>query len=253
MKRMISQGLHRTKAGLQLTAWHLPKELSPQAVQRYRRNELERVEQKSKRIREVLRFSKVKSQELRQCSQQLRDVEAESRRQLTLEAIAEHRAKQQNVSGLKGVLSLEIVNMFSEEQLPIEEQRARNFARSLGIPIPDVEAIQAQFDIYNKDGRGINFENFQHMLRALINSKDLSDVKINEFWRSIDKDHSGTISLLDYLVWHHSNCEAPKLGFRPSIIGGALPKTKATEGKKTFRMKSPTRATEAKQPLRATQ
>lgn len=238
MRRMISQGLHRTRAGLHLTAWHLPKELNAHAVQRHRRIELEKVEQKSKRIREVLNKSKMRSQELRQCSQALRDVEAESRRQITMEAIHEHR----KAHGLtKGGLSLEMVNMFCEEQLSFEEQHARNLARSLGIPIPDVEAIQAQFDVYNKDGRGITFENFPHILRALLGPQELTDVKVNEMWRAVDTDGSGTISLADYLVWHHSYLGAPKLGQkapkRASITNAAANPTspKAPAGRSSIR------------------
>merc|ERR1719424_608847 len=87
------------------------------------------------------------------------------------------------------------------------------WTRSLGIPIPDAEAIHAQFNFSNKEGHeGITSKNFPKMLQAL-SGEVFSDAKIHDLWRTIDQDGNGHISFDEYLDWHYKNCRAPKLSF----------------------------------------
>merc|ERR1712113_707255 len=89
---------------------------------------------------------------------------------------------------------------------------ARDLARMLDIPLPDVEAIQAQYNAFNRDGRGVTRDDFPQMLRALTGDHDkVSDTQVSELWRAIDTDGDGRISFAEFLVWHHATCAAPLL------------------------------------------
>jgi len=54
MREIVKLGIHKTEAGLRFAAPHLPKKLSEDAVEKFRHDELENVDRRSRRIRKVL-------------------------------------------------------------------------------------------------------------------------------------------------------------------------------------------------------
>merc|ERR1719277_1256969 len=98
----------------------------------------------------------------------LQGVEEEAKRAEFMEIIVQNRRNLKAKDPSAGiVLSMDDVNLFSEDTLALEERVARDLARSLGIAIPDVEAIQAQYKRFSKQD-GIARDDFPKMLRALL-------------------------------------------------------------------------------------
>lgn len=104
MRRMIEQGLHKTKAGLQCVAWHLPKDLDMEMVQRYRRDALDTVEKKSRRIREVLAHAARQRHDLQHCVQALQGVET---RREAKEIFFQQRQAQQRQNAAKQQVTID--------------------------------------------------------------------------------------------------------------------------------------------------
>merc|ERR1719277_953449 len=99
----------------------------------------------------------------------LQGVEEEAKRAEFMEIIVQNRKNLKAKDPSVGiVLSMDDVNLFSEDTLALEERVARDLARSLGIAIPDVEAIQAQYKRFSSNGWGICREDFPKMMRALL-------------------------------------------------------------------------------------
>jgi hypothetical protein len=215
MRSMIAQGLHKSKSGLQITAWHLPKELSVETVQRYRRDALEDVEKKSKRIKQGLSDAKKNRNEIKNCAKALKAVEEERCMLENKERMQAERARDGSTSLLGSLLTVDVVNKFSEESLNSDEKAARDFARDFGVAIPDVEFIQAQFKLVDKSREGITREDFPKILKSLMDESDTVDHRlINKLWRSCDSDGMGRVNLSQYLLWHLGTFGSPKLSSR---------------------------------------
>eukprot|EP00747_Dinoflagellata_sp_TGD_P212895 gnl/TRDRNA2_/TRDRNA2_85930_c1_seq1.p1 gnl/TRDRNA2_/TRDRNA2_85930_c1~~gnl/TRDRNA2_/TRDRNA2_85930_c1_seq1.p1 ORF type:complete len:679 (-),score=122.86 gnl/TRDRNA2_/TRDRNA2_85930_c1_seq1:119-2155(-) len=208
MRKMIAQGLHKTKNGMKLLATHLPHDMDEDSVRRYRRDALEQVSRKSRRIHQALVETSAQRHVIKQCSARLREIEHKNRQHHLQEMVAARKA------GGGGGFGLDMAAMFSEESLSAEEREARELARVYDIPIPDVEAIQAQYEAFNSDGFGITRAAFPKMLESVMGKdvvKEFTQMQIGQLWRSIDEDNSGRISFAEYLVWHHGTWGSPSL------------------------------------------
>jgi Ca2+-binding EF-hand superfamily protein len=212
MQRMIQQGMHRTKAGLQLAATHLPKDIGADhfSVQRYRQHALEKVEQQSKRIKQQIEHTSLARHELKHCSQALRSVDEKTRREEAEEWRNEHRSVIKIPHAQPHSVTFDLVNDFSEDQLTEEERNLRYLARSIGISLPDAEAIQVQYRVHAKAGEGITHATFPDMVKSLVGDV-FSDVNLHELWRTLDHDNRGHITFEEYLEWHFLNLDSPHL------------------------------------------
>jgi len=235
MRRMIEQGLHRTPAGReQLVSSHLPKNLDEEAVQRSRRETLELVDKRSRRIRLLLGHAARQRHDLQHCIQALQGVDEERRRGKLEDFVREQGGKRDEFfMSLKNMLTVDQVNDFREEDLEAKEQDIRSLSRRVGISIPDTETIQMHFEAFNLDGNGISREELPDLLSSLTDSRvELSQANLNDLWRSMDTNGDGRISFSEYLVWHVANCGAPRLsmGRRPTKNPASPSRSSAEEG-----------------------
>lgn len=216
MRRMIEQGLHKTKAGLRITAWHLPEDLSHDSVERYRREALEKVDIHSKRIKEALGQAARQRRELGGCVQVLQEFEGMGQ----LKDILNQKTGDSSVAQLGGFSfprqksweqTVQTVNAFNEGMLTPRQREARQLARSLQVPIPDVEFIQSVFLQFDAGG-GLDQRSFPPFFRAVSGEKgELDQRKLKLLWRQIDADHDNMISLREFVAWHVQNLKAPRL------------------------------------------
>eukprot|EP00747_Dinoflagellata_sp_TGD_P024931 gnl/TRDRNA2_/TRDRNA2_130890_c0_seq1.p1 gnl/TRDRNA2_/TRDRNA2_130890_c0~~gnl/TRDRNA2_/TRDRNA2_130890_c0_seq1.p1 ORF type:complete len:891 (-),score=118.53 gnl/TRDRNA2_/TRDRNA2_130890_c0_seq1:66-2708(-) len=225
MKKMMALGLHKTREGLRLLATHLPQDLDEEAVRRYRRDALEKVARKSRRIHQSLHDISGKRHVLRQCNEALREMERQ-RQQHNLQEIVRAKRQEGSVLGLGMMMGMADVNSFVEDNLPEKERAARAIARSIDMPIPDVEALQAHFEKFDHDGYGITRGDFPKVLESLKGRsfvQGLSDVHIGELWRSVDTDNNGRICLQEFAAWHKNTCGAVKLAHTHHLTKRATP------------------------------
>lgn len=100
---------------------------------------------------------------------------------------------------------------YSEEVLvpDLAERKIRQLARDSGFCITDVESVKRVFDKFDVDSSGyIEKHEFHHCLFVLMNAKSPSDVsekKMQRYWREADIDNSGEISFEEFLLWY-SRC-----------------------------------------------
>jgi len=206
MQRILQQGLHQTKLARSLA--HLPKNLSSEAVQRSRKDALEVVEKRTRRIRKALSETARHRHDLQGCIHALQAVK-DANNKAQLESYVHDRSS--FFFGLKRILTVETVNTFCESHLPRCEHDTRTMSRALGVSIPDAEVIRSHFDKFDTDGKGIRKHLFPKLVESLNGKDSLSDVQINAFFRTIDKNSDGRISFSEYLVWHLETCGAPRL------------------------------------------
>lgn len=228
MKCMMEKGIHRTNP--RAVAGFLPKVLNEETVSRQRREELDVVVRRGKKIRKVLNDVTTRRKELTSYVQTIRNLTNQQERAKAKEAKAVENldAMKQAASMLGGVWgkpqsSAHMVNFFSEEALGLDEDELhlRKIARQLGIPIPDAEAIKKCFDLVDTDKSGeIEKPEFKVMMHQMLGGGDdgtgsaqitLSDGRINEFWLSLDNDGSGTVGFDEFLVWYYEQFGAPSL------------------------------------------
>jgi Ca2+-binding EF-hand superfamily protein len=98
-------------------------------------------------------------------------------------------------------------NCFSELLLLNSAQRTiRQIARKFKKPVPEVEAIKAQFDKFDEDQSGkIEFGEFADLLCVLLGIKDKSTLpksRIRSFWRELDNDGSGYVDFSEFIPWY---------------------------------------------------
>jgi len=206
MRLMISQGIHKTPAGLKMTLDNLPLRLDETGARNLRHELLDSVDAQSKRIRRTLGEVSNNRSVLKQCSRAMRAIDSATRVRHLHESIDDSHKKVEH-------LCIDKVHMFTEENLSVQEREVRNTARRLEIPIPDAEAIHAQFHAFDRNGSGfINREEFPRMLRSLLGSSmQLNEVWINELWRRVDTDRDHKICFPEYLVWHYDTFGSPFL------------------------------------------
>ncbi|KAF4742936.1 hypothetical protein FOZ63_015199 [Perkinsus olseni] len=84
-----------------------------------------------------------------------------------------------------------------------EESRLRQLAKRYGMSILDVEKIKQEFDKYDVDASGaIEKEEFHSIVRNILGAKekyDLSQKRLEEFWKMLDADDSGSVTLEEFL------------------------------------------------------
>jgi len=225
MRRMIAQGMHRTKAGLHLAATHLPQDITSDHynVKKYRREELENVNKKTKRIQQAINQSTSSRQELKHIHEELQAVQKHAKKLELTEFLAFHRTNGAESLFGKSTFTSDMCNTFNEEQLSLQEQHTRNLARSLGMPIPDAEAVYAQFAVFNKHHAGIRWKDFPKIMHALVGDV-YSEAQVHDLWRTIEKDSNGHVSFDEYLAWyHHNHIAAPRLGLHGPVADTSTP------------------------------
>lgn len=96
---------------------------------------------------------------------------------------------------------------YSEEYLVPnpQDRNLRKLAREQHMLLPDVEKIKRIFDGFDTDGSGeIEKNEFKHILYRLmdVNEADVSDKKMERYWKELDWDGSGAVSFDEFLVWY---------------------------------------------------
>jgi len=85
------------------------------------------------------------------------------------------------------------------------ERHIRALARQQGMLLPDVEKIKKVFDGFDTDGSGeIEEDEFKHILYKLMNVKNTADVsekKLQRYWRELDSSGDGSCDFDEFLVW----------------------------------------------------
>jgi hypothetical protein len=94
MRKMLAQGMHKTKAGLRLAASHLPKDVTAKSFngRKYRLDVLDKVEQQSQRIQKIIDRTSAARIELKHCKQEMRAVEDKAKRDQVQEWIQQHHS-----------------------------------------------------------------------------------------------------------------------------------------------------------------
>lgn len=206
MQRIIAQGMHKTKIARELA--HLPTNLNSEAVQKSRKESLEAVEKRTRRIRKALSDVARQRNDLQGCIQKLQAVK-EAQNKAELERFVASRSS--FFFGLKKMLSVEKVNNFNEGELAPRAQVTRRMSRALGMSIPDAEVFSAHFDKFNPDGNGVSRADFQKFFESLNGRDYFSDVQLHDVFRAMDKDADGHIGFAEYVTWHLDNLGAPRL------------------------------------------
>eukprot|EP00928_Gymnodinium_smaydae_P028009 TRINITY_DN21482_c0_g1_i1.p1 TRINITY_DN21482_c0_g1~~TRINITY_DN21482_c0_g1_i1.p1 ORF type:complete len:725 (-),score=183.40 TRINITY_DN21482_c0_g1_i1:28-2079(-) len=226
MKRMIDQGAHKTRDGLRICAKHLLKDFNDDTVQNYRREVLEVVDRKSRRIKQMLTQCTQNRHELANMRVAMHEVQETAKRNEFMDLMKQRRLAmkgKEEAPKTNVALTMDAVNMFSEADLSTEERIIRDLARQLCIPIPDVEAVQVQYKRFCKNGADVGREEFPKMMRALCSDRpEVHDVrKLNELWRDLDVNGDGRISFDEFLVWYSDTCGAPRLCLPGATPGAA--------------------------------
>mmetsp|Transcript_23845 Transcript_23845/g.52823 ORF Transcript_23845/g.52823 Transcript_23845/m.52823 type:complete len:156 (+) Transcript_23845:1961-2428(+) len=101
---------------------------------------------------------------------------------------------------------------FTEESLDEEERMVRGLARRLGLPLPDIEAIQAQYKAFDLDGHGLDRRCFENMARSLIEGGMCpKDLDLSHMMKTVDFDGTGRMDLEHYVSWYYNNLGPPRL------------------------------------------
>lgn len=99
------------------------------------------------------------------------------------------------------------MNSFSEAVLlSPDQQRMRALARSLQLPVTEVERMKREFDRFDEDGSGEveygEFRKLVHILLRIPPGLDLPDKRLASFWQEIDMDQSGAVDFEEFLGWY---------------------------------------------------
>jgi len=82
----------------------------------------------------------------------------------------------------------------------------RQLARDYGFWLPDVEKVKEVFDGFDTDGSGeIEEDEFKAILYRLMNVKsesDVSDKKLERYWRELDSNGTGGVGFDEFLTWY---------------------------------------------------
>eukprot|EP00929_Paragymnodinium_shiwhaense_P098862 TRINITY_DN6037_c0_g1_i1.p1 TRINITY_DN6037_c0_g1~~TRINITY_DN6037_c0_g1_i1.p1 ORF type:complete len:492 (-),score=71.96 TRINITY_DN6037_c0_g1_i1:275-1750(-) len=96
---------------------------------------------------------------------------------------------------------------FSEAVLvsDYKEKLLRQAAREAGLSLREVEDIAQVFDRFDADNSGhIDQEEFVEVLKVVLNSNatELTPPMVKFYWRQIDEDGDGDITLREFLLWY---------------------------------------------------
>jgi Ca2+-binding EF-hand superfamily protein len=86
------------------------------------------------------------------------------------------------------------------------ERELRKIARERNLLVLDVEKVKSTFDLFDSDSSGhIDQQEFRLLLCHLLGVRsegDISEEKMNRYWREIDLYHSGAIPFDGFLTWY---------------------------------------------------
>jgi len=105
-------------------------------------------------------------------------------------------------------LAWSMTHEYSEEMLVADEgeRHMRGIARKHGFYLPDVERVKSVFDSFDTDRTGnMEEEEFREALLKLMrvkNPADVSQKKLQRFWREVDTDGSGLICFEEFVLWY---------------------------------------------------
>lgn len=89
------------------------------------------------------------------------------------------------------------------------ERQIRQLAREQKMSLLDVEKIKCVFDSFDVDGSGeieeCEFRNILYGLWDVRNEADVSDKKLQRYWRELDFDGSGSCNFEEFLIWYTTN------------------------------------------------
>eukprot|EP00931_Biecheleriopsis_adriatica_P101495 TRINITY_DN76617_c0_g1_i1.p1 TRINITY_DN76617_c0_g1~~TRINITY_DN76617_c0_g1_i1.p1 ORF type:complete len:397 (+),score=65.46 TRINITY_DN76617_c0_g1_i1:47-1237(+) len=92
-----------------------------------------------------------------------------------------------------------------------DERRFRHFCRDRGYPLADMDSIKEQFQKADRDRSGsIDIQEFGELI-SMMESSEVSDVKLRKLFYEIDLDGSGFIDFYEFAVWF------VQLGVKPKI------------------------------------
>jgi len=90
------------------------------------------------------------------------------------------------------------------------ERALRSVAHRYSFDLVDVERVRRVFDFFDKDKSGfIDQGEFRECVCKLLGAKQISDVpanKLKRYWREVDTDCSGSVSLEEFVVWYMRYC-----------------------------------------------
>jgi len=88
-------------------------------------------------------------------------------------------------------------------------------AREHGLPLPDVETVKKQYDIFDTDKSGrIEFDEFVSILCALLHVKSTDDIppeRIQRYWGQLAKNDA-SIGFREFLPWYIQNYYGADVG-----------------------------------------
>lgn len=228
MKSMMQKGIHHKNRSA--VASFLPKVLNEETVSRQRREDLDKVFGRSKKIKGVLNDVSFRRKELTSYVQTIRELTNQSEKVKVREA-----KKTENKESMLAAASMlgqswgkpqnmaNLVHFFDEDQMDLDESEVhlRQVARSLGIPIPDAESIKRCFDSVDTDKSGeIEKPEFKVMMHQMLSNgtESISDARISECWLTLDHDGSGTVAFEEFLQWYYEQFGAPSLSTRKAQL-----------------------------------
>merc|ERR1719160_1404668 len=94
------------------------------------------------------------------------------------------------------------MNFNQSIEISEEDKYIRQMAKEHDVPIPDAEDVYKAFKKVDADSSGvIDREEFEVLVRDLHQGIEVRQGHINDWWRAVDEDKSGTISFPEFLVW----------------------------------------------------
>jgi len=89
-----------------------------------------------------------------------------------------------------------------------------------------VDKLKAKFDAFDSDGSGfIDYSEFTEMLKTLLrvrDKSDISDVRLERWWKEIDGDGSGEVDFREFCAWYTKYFNDPSDVASSSIDRGGL-------------------------------
>merc|ERR1711904_371109 len=102
----------------------------------------------------------------------------------------------------KGGVSQEEKLHFADIEISEEDKYVRAIADEKGISRIDADDVYSAFKKVDADASGIvDKEEFEVLVKDLHKGVDLHKRHIDDWWRIVDEDKSGTISFPEFLVW----------------------------------------------------
>jgi hypothetical protein len=86
------------------------------------------------------------------------------------------------------------------------EKFCAGIAKDYGIPVSVVDKVRRRFECFDLDGsNAIDYDEFAEMLAKLMRAKDRSDIsenRLQRWFKEADPDGSGEVSFEEFVVWY---------------------------------------------------